>query len=137
MLIDDELISGIESLDELAPLHNASAAAVSRGSRSTVEPPMPQIAVFDTASSRFGFHGISHNYLVLRYAELSGTPLEQTNIITLRLEGDSSATAVVSGKSSQTSMGFTPLEGLNDGNTFWKPGPGAGRISRSQGEDQF
>jgi acetate kinase len=61
---------------------------------------------------RFGFHGISHNYLMLRYAEITGTPLKQTNIITLHLEGGSSATAVVGGKSIDTSMGFTPLEGL-------------------------
>jgi acetate kinase len=61
---------------------------------------------------RYGFHGISHNYLMLRYAELTRTPVEQTNIISLHLEGGSSATAVVAGKSIDTSMGFTPLEGL-------------------------
>jgi acetate kinase len=96
---------------------------------------MPLIAVFDTAFhrtipdharlypipweltkrhgiQRYGFHGISHRYLMLRYAELTGTPLEQTRIITLHLEGGSSATAIVGGKSVDTSMGFTPLEGL-------------------------
>jgi acetate kinase len=61
---------------------------------------------------RFGFHGISHHYVVLRYAELTQTPLERTNVITLHLEGGSSATAVLGGKSIDTSMGFTPLEGL-------------------------
>lgn len=134
-LINDDVISGIEELDELAPLHNANAAAVIRASRSAFDQSIRQIAVFDTAFhrtipdharyyaipweitrrygiQRFGFHGISHNYLVLRYAELTGTPLEQTNIITLHLEGGSSATAVVNGKSIDTSMGFTPLEGL-------------------------
>lgn len=59
-----------------------------------------------------GSTGISHNYLLLRYAELTATPVERTNIISLHLEGGSSATAVVGGKSIDTSMGFTPLEGL-------------------------
>jgi acetate kinase len=61
---------------------------------------------------RFGFHGTSHNYLLLRYAELTGTPLERTNIITLHLEGGSLATAIAGGNSIDTSMGFIPLEGL-------------------------
>ena len=113
-LIDDDVISGIEELDELAPLHNASAGAVIRASRAVLDRSIPQVAVFDTAFhrtipdharyyalpweitkrygiQRFGFHGISHNYLVLRYAELTQTPLERTNIITLHLEGGSSA----------------------------------------------
>jgi acetate kinase len=134
-VIDDDVISGIEALDELAPLHNATAAAVIRACRSAFDDSIQQIAVFDTAFhrtipdharyyaipweitqrygiQRFGFHGISHNYLVLRYAASTGTPLEQTNIVTLHLEGGSSATAVMKGKSIDTSMGFTPLEGL-------------------------
>ena len=134
-LIDDDVISGIEELDELAPLHNASAGAVIRASRAVLDRSIPQVAVFDTAFhrtipdharyyalpweitkrygiQRFGFHGISHNYLVLRYAELTQTPLERTNIITFHLEGGSSATAVLGGKSIDTPMGFTPLEGL-------------------------
>jgi acetate kinase len=134
-IIDDDVISGIEELDELAPLHNASAAAVIRASRAAFDRSIPQVAVFDTAFhrtipdharyyalpweitkrygiQRFGFHGISHNYLALRYAELTRTPLERTNIITLHLEGGSSATAVLGGESIDTSMGFTPLEGL-------------------------
>jgi acetate kinase len=61
---------------------------------------------------RYGFHGISHNYLMLRYAEITGTPVSQTNIITLHLGGGCSATAIQNGESVDTSMGFTPLEGL-------------------------
>jgi acetate kinase len=100
---NDDVISGIEELDELAPLHNASAAAVIRASRSAFGPSIPQISVFDTAFhrtipdharyyaipwelakrygiQRFGFHGISHNYLLLRYAEITQTPLEQRTL---------------------------------------------------------
>jgi acetate kinase len=61
---------------------------------------------------RYGFHGISHNYLMLRYAEMTGTPVAQTSIITLHLGGGCSAAAIKNGESIDTSMGFTPLEGL-------------------------
>jgi acetate kinase len=61
---------------------------------------------------RYGFHGISHNYLMLRYAEMTATPVGQTSIITLHLGGGCSATAIKNGESVDTSMGFTPLEGL-------------------------
>jgi acetate kinase len=134
VLIDDGVIQEIEKLEELAPLHNANALSVIRASRA-IGTSTPQVAVFDTAFHhtipahahfyaipweltqrhrirRFGFHGISHKYLMLRYAEITATPLESTNIITLHLEGGSSATALVGGRSVDTSMGFTPLEGL-------------------------
>ena len=133
--IDDEVIKTIESLDDLAPLHNAAALSVIRASRPGLPRDTPAIAVFDTAFhrtlpdrarlypipwdlterykiQRYGFHGISHKYMMLRYAELTGTPLDQTNIVTLHLEGGSSAAAIEKGKSIDTSMGFTPLEGL-------------------------
>jgi acetate kinase len=133
--IDDEVIAAIEKLEDLAPLHNAGSASVIRAGRRRLGSTIPSIAVFDTGFHRtiperarfyaipweltlrheirrYGFHGISHNYLLLRYAELTGTPPEQTNIVTLHLEGGSSATAVAGGKSIDTSMGFTPLEGL-------------------------
>ncbi len=61
---------------------------------------------------RYGFHGISHRYLTLRYAQIAGRPLESVNLVTLHLEGGSSACAIQQGKSIDTSMGFTPLEGL-------------------------
>ncbi len=134
-VVDDALIQGIEQLEELAPLHNVGAVSVIRAVRAALGNAIPEIAVFDTAFhrtmpdrarfyaipweltqrysiKRFGFHGISHNYLTLRYAELTGTPLEQTNIITLHLEGGSSAAVVIGGRCVDTSMGFTPLEGL-------------------------
>jgi acetate kinase len=133
--IDDDVIRTIEELEDLAPLHNVGALSVIRAVRTKLNPETPAIAVFDTAFhrtipdtariypipweltqrygiQRYGFHGLSHRYLMLRYAELTGTPVEQTNIVTLHLEGGSSATAIVGGRSIDTSMGFTPLEGL-------------------------
>jgi acetate kinase len=133
--IDDRVIQTIESLDDLAPLHNDAALSVIRASRPALAAGTAAIAVFDTAFhrtlpdrarlypipreltqryniQRYGFHGISHRYLMLRYAELTSAPLERTDIITLHLEGGSSAAAIVGGKSVDTSMGFTPLEGL-------------------------
>jgi acetate kinase len=133
--IDDNLVSAIEELDDLAPLHNASCARVIRAARSALGGRAPAVAVFDTAFHadlpdrartyaipwelavryrirRYGFHGLSHQYLALRYAELTGTPFDQTNIITLHLGGGASAAAIRAGKSIDTSMGFTPLEGL-------------------------
>jgi acetate kinase len=133
--IDDDVVAAIEELGDLAPLHNAGSASVIRAARKRLRTAIPSIAVFDTSFHctipeyarlyaipwdlaqkhgirRYGFHGISHNYMTLRYAELTGTPLDQTNIITLHLEGGSSAAAISGGKSIDTSMGFTPLEGL-------------------------
>lgn len=156
-VVDDELVKGIEQLEELAPLHNVGAVSVIRASRAALGNAIPQIAVFDTSFhrsmpdrarlyaipleltqrhkiQRFGFHGISHHYLTLRYAELTGTPLERTNIITLHLEGGSSATAVVSGKSVDTSMGFTPLEGLMMGTRSGDIDPAlVGFLARKEG----
>jgi acetate kinase len=133
--INDEVVAGIEALEEVAPLHNAGSVSVIRAVTSKLGSAIPSIAVFDTGFHRtiperariyaipweltqrheirrYGFHGISHKYLLLRYAELTKTPPEKANIITLHLEGGSSATAVAAGRSIDTSMGFTPLEGL-------------------------
>lgn len=131
--IDDDVIAGIEALEELAPLHNQPAVNVIRSSRVRLDVPM--VAVFDTVFHRsipdhaklyaippdlaerhkiyrYGFHGISHQYLSNRYAQIAGKPVEDLNIITLHLESGCSATAIQAGKSIDTSMGFTPLEGL-------------------------
>jgi acetate kinase len=61
---------------------------------------------------RYGFHGLAHHYVTSRYAELTGTPRDQVTIITLHLGNGCSASAIQHGKSVDTSMGFTPLEGL-------------------------
>jgi len=133
--IDDKVLAGIEALEDLAPLHNASSVAVFRAFQTALQDRVPAMAIFDSSFHRtippvaytyaiphklaakhkirrYGFHGISHNYLTLRYAEMTGTPVAQTNIITLHLGGGCSATAVQNGESVDTSMGFTPLEGL-------------------------
>ena len=133
--IDDELLERLHELEELAPLHNKSAAGVIRAAREAYPADIPQFAVFDTAFhrtipdparlypipwdlsqkhkiQRFGFHGSSHRYMMLRYAQITNTPLDQTNLVTLHLEGGSSAAAIQGGRSVDTSMGLTPLEGL-------------------------
>jgi acetate kinase len=137
--IDDYVVTNLVELEDLAPLHNASSVTVFRAFQRAfqTEPrsAVPAVAIFDSSFHRtippiahtyaiphqlatkhkirrYGFHGISHNYLMLRYAEIMGTPLAQTNIITLHLGGGCSATAIRNGASVDTSMGFTPLEGL-------------------------
>lgn len=135
VLIDEQVISKIEALEELAPLHNKSAVSIMRAARDKFDPSINQVAVFDTVFHRnipeyaklyaippelserykirrYGFHGISHQYLMMRYAKITNRPYEEIKIITLHLESGCSATAISSGKSVDTSMGFTPLEGL-------------------------
>jgi acetate kinase len=133
--ITDAVLHQIEGLEDLAPLHNASALRVIRAAQGRVDSSVPMIAVFDTVFHRtipeeaalyplplelakrhkirrYGFHGISHRYLMLRYAQITHRPVTDMNLITLHLEGGSSAAAIRQGKSIDTSMGFTPLEGL-------------------------
>ena len=133
--ISEQVIQQIESLSDLAPLHNEPALRVVRAARSRIGGGIPQIAVFDTLFHRtipehaalyglpldvaarhkirrYGFHGISHRYMLLRYAQIAHRPLDEINVVTLHLEGGSSAAAIRAGKSIDTSMGFTPLEGL-------------------------
>ena len=134
VVVDEDVISKIESLCEIAPLHNPPAVEVIQAARDIL-PQTPMVAVFDTVFHRtipetawryglpleladkynirrYGFHGISHEYLTLRYSQITKRPLEEVRIITLHLSGGCSATAVKNGKSIDTSMGFTPLEGL-------------------------
>jgi acetate kinase len=132
---DDAAISRIEALEEIAPLHNASAVEVIRTARDVAGSATAMVAVFDTvfhrtlpkyaktyaipvelaerhAIHRYGFHGISHEYMSQRYEELTGKSLKTSKIITLHLESGCSACAIDKGVSVDTSMGFTPLEGL-------------------------
>jgi acetate kinase len=132
--INDEIVRQIEALEDLAPLHNRSALAVMGAAKEKMGA-TPMFAVFDTVFHQslpdeaalyplpldmsekhkirhYGFHGISHRYMLLRYLQISGRPAEKVNVITLHLEGGSSLTAIRRGKSVDTSMGFTPLEGL-------------------------
>jgi acetate kinase len=157
--VDAAVLEGIGSLDDLAPLHNTQAVAILRACIAVVDRSLPIVAVFDSAFHanlpevayryaidhdladrhgirRYGFHGISHKYLMLRYAELQGIALEDLNIITLHLEGGSSAAAIRRGQSVDTSMGFTPLEGLMMGTRSGDLDPAlVGFIARKENVD--
>ncbi|MBU1216867.1 acetate kinase [bacterium] len=133
-LIDEKVINAIKTIIPLAPLHNpANLEGILVCQKKA--PNTPQIAVFDTAfhSSipkeaflyalplemyekhkirRYGFHGSSHAYVSKKAAEILEKDLNKLNLITLHLGNGASACAIEKGKSIDTSMGFTPLEGL-------------------------
>lgn len=133
--IDARVIEEIERLSELAPLHNPACLAGIRGAQALLGDGTPMVAVFDTAFHqtlpayaatyaipsalatryrirRYGFHGIAHASLADGYARAAGRPLADTRLISLHLGNGCSATAMKNGRSVDTSMGFTPLEGL-------------------------
>jgi acetate kinase len=135
VVIDDAVLDGIEECVELAPLHNPANLKGIRAAREVFGPGVPQAAVFDTAFHatmpetaylyglpyhlyrrhkirRYGFHGTSHRYLAYRYRTTMKVPKEKVNVITLHLGNGCSACAVKAGASVNTSMGFTPLEGM-------------------------
>jgi acetate kinase len=132
--LDDHVITALESLGEIAPLHNARALSVVKACRSA-RPDLPQVAVFDTAFHRgmperassyaipgelasrhgirrFGFHGTAFRSLMARYARSSGRAAGELRLIAFQLGNGASACAIDRGRSVDTSMGFTPLEGL-------------------------
>ncbi len=134
-LITEQVEAGIDALSELAPLHNPSCLAGIRGARAVLGSTVPMVAVFDTAFHRtmpevakhyalpaeladrhrirrYGFHGIAHASLANGYAACTGHSLEEVRLITLQLGNGCSVAAVAQGRSVETSMGFTPLEGL-------------------------
>ncbi len=134
-LIDDKVLHGIEDCIDLAPLHNPGNLQGIQAARELFGKDTPQVAVFDTSfhhslaenaylyaipyhlyrryhMRRYGFHGTSHRYVAFRYRALRGMTREQTNIITFHLGNGCSAAAIREGKSVDTSMGMTPLEGL-------------------------
>ncbi len=133
-LITPEVLAKIEECIDIAPLHNppnlSGIYAVSE-----LLPKVPQVAVFDTAFHqtmpekayiyaipyvfytrnhirKYGFHGVSHGYVSEEAATMLGKPYNETRIITCHLGNGSSITAIDHGKSVDTSMGFTPLEGM-------------------------
>lgn len=133
--IDDAVMKGIEETIDLAPLHNPANLKGIQAVRAVLGPGVPQVAVFDTAFHhtlperaylyaipyslyrrhrvrRYGFHGTSHRYVSWRYRLLTGKEREETNVVTLHLGNGCSACAISAGDSVDTSMGFTPLEGL-------------------------
>jgi acetate kinase len=134
VLIDNEITRAIERLNPLAPLHNPANVL---GIRAITKkwPDMPQVAVFDTAFHRslpehawryavpdelytnhgirrYGFHGTSHEYVTSQAAALLDIPVEEFDGVIAHLGNGASVTAIRGGKSVDTSMGFTPLEGL-------------------------
>jgi len=134
VLIDDEVERAIEAHVPLAPLHNPPNLLGIREARKAL-PGVPQVAVFDTAFHqtmppvafryavpselyeearlrRYGFHGTSHRFVSERAAALLGRPLPAANLITCHLGNGCSMAAVRGGRSVDTSMGLTPLEGL-------------------------
>jgi len=133
--IDDAVLRGIEEMIDLAPLHNPHNLKGIAAARVVLGTAVPDVAVFDTSFHhtlpehaylyaipyqlyrrhkvrRYGFHGTSHRYVAYRWRELTGVTRERTRIITLHLGNGCSACAIEAGDSVDTSMGFTPLEGL-------------------------
>ena len=133
-IITAEVLRGIEQLNSLAPLHNPVALEGIRAAQ-TVFDHVPNIAVFDTAFHhaippvahtyalphelnerlnirRYGFHGIAHESMLNRFCERANRKVADTNLITLQLGSGCSITAIRQGRSIDTSMGFTPGEGL-------------------------
>jgi len=133
--VDDAVLRALDALIELAPLHNPHNLRGISAARAVLGPGVPQVAVFDTAFHhslpesayiyaipyqfyrryrvrRYGFHGTSHRYVAYRYRQITNRTREATKIITLHLGNGASACAIAGGQSVDTSMGFTPLEGL-------------------------
>lgn len=135
VLVTPEVERGIEAMIDLAPLHNPANLRGIGAARAVLGTGVPQVAVFDTAFHqtlpphaylyaipyqlyrryqvrRYGFHGTSHRYVAHRWRQLTGTPRDRTQLVTLHLGNGCSACAIRAGDSVDTSMGFTPLEGL-------------------------
>lgn len=133
-LVDDDLLEEITALIPLAPLHNPANIEGIIAAR-TIAPNVPNFAVFDTAFHqsmpshayryplpndwyesyhvrRYGFHGTSHHYVALQASDILQKPLNELNLITFHIGNGVSACAIERGKSIDTSMGMTPLEGL-------------------------
>jgi acetate kinase len=132
--IDDDVIHEIAAVGELAPLHNGSALQAIKSARELIGITIPMVGVFDTAFHhdlperasryaipremadrgirRYGFHGLAHRYMTERCAQLLGRRVQDLRLVTLQLGSGCSAAAIRGGTSVDTSMGFTPLEGL-------------------------
>jgi acetate kinase len=133
-LIDEEVMKAIEECNDLAPLHNPANLIGIRACQSLMKD-VPMVAVFDTAFHqtmppkaylyglpheyyenykirKYGFHGTSHSYVSQRAAEFAGLDIKNSKIIVCHLGNGASISAVLNGKSIDTSMGFSPLAGL-------------------------
>jgi acetate kinase len=157
--IDDEVLAELDALRDLAPLHNGPALEVIAAARAAL-PGVPQVACFDTGFHatlplaahvyplpyawytewgvrRFGFHGLSVAWSVERAGELLGRPVDELGLVVAHLGSGCSVTAVWEGRSVDTSMGMTPLEGLMMGSRAGSVDPGvllelldSGRLDR-------
>ncbi len=146
-IITEEVIEAVESCNDLAPLHNPANLIGVRACQELM-PDVPMVGVFDTAFHqtmpekaylyglpyeyyekykvrRYGFHGTSHSYVSKRAAELAGKPYDELKTIVCHLGNGASVCAVKNGKSIDTSMGLTPLEGLIMGTRSGDIDPGA------------
>jgi len=157
VVIDDDVVAAIDRLAEWAPLHNPGSIAGIEGARAVLGLDIPMVAVFDTAFHRsippraatyaidldlarkhgihrYGFHGIAHASLAGICAAAVNHPLAQLRLITLQLGNGCSATAIDGGRSVDTSMGFTPLEGLVMGTRSGDLDPAVvGHLARREG----
>jgi len=134
VIITEEVVAAIEECNDLAPLHNPANLIGIRACES-IMPNVPMVAVFDTAFHqtmpekaylyglpyeyydkykvrRYGFHGTSHSYVSERAIQLAGLDVNNSKVIVCHLGNGASITAIQNGKSIDTSMGLTPLEGL-------------------------
>ena len=158
--IDANVIQILDSLCDLAPLHNPSSVSGIHATRKVLGTQVPMVAAFDTSFHqtiperaaiyalpydlstkhhlrRYGFHGLAHQYSAMRYGELSGKAPEQINIVTLHLGNGCSACAIRDGVSIDTSMGFTPLEGLVMGTRSGDLDPAlVAHLARHEGIDE-
>lgn len=144
--VDDDVLTALDELRDLAPLHNGVALETLRAQRELL-PDVPAIAIFDTAFHaplpeeafvyplpwewyakwgvrRYGFHGLSVEWAVRRSAELLGLPAGAVSLVVAHLGSGCSVTAVDGGRSVSTSMGMTPLEGLMMGSRSGSVDPG-------------
>ena len=135
VIINEEVIKGIESVTDLAPLHNPANLIGIKAVREALGDDVKMVAVFDTAFHqtlpehaylypipyklytenkvrKYGFHGTSHNFVTRKTASLLGIPEHQVNLIVCHLGNGGSITAVKNGKSIDTTMGMTPLAGV-------------------------
>ncbi len=135
VLATEEVISKIEEISDLAPLHNPAHILALRACQSVLPSDVPQVVVFDTAFQqtmpekaymyglpyeyyekyqirKYGFHGTSHRFVTNRLGEIWGCDMSDKKIVTCHLGNGSSVAAVKNGECIDTSMGFTPLDGL-------------------------
>jgi acetate kinase len=155
--VNTEVKAAIEQLSTFAPLHNPANLTGMEAIEQIFGPNIPQVAVFDTAFHsqlppaayvypgpyawlergirRYGFHGISHQYCAQRAAQLLGRELSSLKLITCHLGNGCSLAAIQNGHSIDTTMGFTPLEGLMMGSRCGSIDPGI--LIHLLGQEQY